>query len=229
MNLTPRLQTIAKHVPKNSICGDIGTDHAYIPIYLIENNICNKVIATDVNNGPIDIAKGQIKSTGLEKNIEVRLGDGLKPINPGEVNSIVIAGMGGILIRDILKNSPEITKDIKTFILQPMIAQRELREYLLKNNFIIKKEDLAQENQRIYEIIIAVHGNQSIEEDIYLDIGKDLIDHKHPLLHKLIHRKKDELNKIIKKCEDKKSLNAQKRLKECKDKLKRIEEVETWV
>src|SRR5690554_6508909 len=96
MNLSPRLQIIANHVPKDSICGDIGTDHAYVPIYLIQNNICNGIIATDINRGPLEIAKEQIEAAGYKDQIETRLGNGLKPIKPGEVDCVVIAGMGGL-------------------------------------------------------------------------------------------------------------------------------------
>lgn len=226
MNLTPRLRSIVNHVPQGTICGDIGTDHAYIPIYLIQNKICPKVIATDVRLGPLEIARKQIKLSGFEKQIEIRLGNGLKPLKLEEIETVVIAGMGGLLIRDILEDSEEITKEIKTFILQPMIAQRELREYLMKNNFKIVEEDLAKEDQRIYEIIIAVHGQQRIEKDIYLDIPKFLIENKHSLLIPFIKRKKNELLKIMKHCEGKHTSNAERKLQECKEKIKKIEEVE---
>jgi tRNA (adenine22-N1)-methyltransferase len=228
MKLTPRLQTIANHIPQNTICGDIGTDHAYIPIYIVENKISKKVIATDINKGPLAIANKQIKLAGLEKQIETRLGNGLQPIEPYEVETIVIAGMGGLLIKDILDTTKHITNSIKTFILQPMIAQRELREYLIYNNFKIINEDLAQENQRIYEIIIATKGKQNIEieKDIYLDIGKPLIENKHPLLSSLINFKRNELLKIIHQCEGKNSANAEDRIRECINKLNDLKEVE---
>lgn len=229
MNLTPRLQVVAKHVPKNTICGDIGTDHAYIPLYLIKNGICPKVIATDVNKGPINIAQEQINSAGYSKYIETRLGDGLQPIKPREINSVVIAGMGGLLIRNILEASPEVTRGIKTFILQPMVAQRELKEYLLKNNYTIIEEDLAQEDRRIYEIIIATHGKQDLEHPIFLDVGKSLIDKKHPLLKPLIHGKKAKLQKIVQQCEGKRTINAEERIKECLDKIQSLEEVGKWL
>ena len=94
MNLTQRLRTIARHVPKNSICGDIGTDHGYIPIYLVRNRICKKVIATDINEDPIKIAREQIKAAGLEGQIQTRLGDGLKPLSLIHIlkGNIVIGG-----------------------------------------------------------------------------------------------------------------------------------------
>ena len=229
MNLTPRLQVIAKHVPQNSICGDIGTDHAYIPLYLIKNGICKRVIATDINQGPINIAQEQINAAGYSRYIETRLGNGLEPIEPGEIDSVVIAGMGGLLIKNILEASPEVTKSIKTFILQPMVAQRELREYLLANNYAIIEEDLAKEDRRIYEIIIATHGKQDLEHPAFLDVGKSLIDKKHPLLKPLIDRKRAKIQKIIQQCEGKGTPNAEDRIKECLDKIKSLEEVGKWL
>ena len=225
MKLTPRLQTIANHIPKNTICGDIGTDHAYIPIYIVENKISGRVIATDINKGPLDIANKQIRLAALQDKIETRLGNGLEAIHPYEVETLVIAGMGGLLIKDILENSKTVTKSIKRFILQPMIAQRELREYLIDNNFKIINEDLVQEKQKIYEIIIAIHGKQETKKDIYLDIGEPLIRNRHPLLPSLIHLKKEELMKIIIKCQGKNSTNAEERIRECSKKIKDLEEV----
>lgn len=226
MNLSPRLQIIANHVPMDSICADIGTDHAHVPIYLIKNNICQKVIATDINTGPLEIAREQIKTTGYKDFIETRLGNGLEPLRPGEVDCVVIAGMGGLLIKEILESSLDVVKNIKTFILQPMIAQRELRQYLVNNNLAIVDEDLAQEEQRVYEILIVKHGKQRMEEDIYYEIPLPLIRKRHPLLRPLIDRKKYELKKIIDQCEGKKTRNAENRIVECMTKLRRIEEVE---
>lgn len=226
MNLSPRLQAIVNHVPKDTICADIGTDHAYIPIYLIKNKICSKIIASDIHEGPLEIAKSQIKLAGFEKQIETRLGNGLELIKAGEVDTVVIAGMGGLLIRDILENSKEVTRSIQTLILQPMIAQKELRKYLIEHNYTIVKEDLAKEDQRIYEIIIAGHGKQKVEEEIYLDIPKYLIEKRHPLLKSLLQRKKNELLKIIQHCAGKHTPSAEDKIKECKEKIIKFEEVE---
>ena len=196
MKLSPRLQTIANNVPRSNKCCDIGTDHGYVPIYLIKKNIVNMAIATDINGGPLKTAKKQIEWAGLEEKIQIRQGNGLEPIKPYEVDTTIIAGMGGLLIKDILDSSKKIAKSINSFVLQPMIAQAELRKYLIENQFMIIDEDLAQEKNRIYEIIIAKHGKQKVENDIYYDIGKPLIEKKHPLLPFLIKLKKNELVKL---------------------------------
>lgn len=226
MKLTPRLQSIANHIPKNTVCADIGTDHAYIPIYIVKNAISHKVIATDINKGPLARAKKQIQKEGLESQIETRLGNGLDVIGLFEVDTVIIAGMGGSLIKNILDANKERAKTIKTFILQPMIGQRELREYLIKNKFKTIKEDLVQENRRFYEIIIAEQGSQEIKKDIYLDISESLIESKHALLPSFIDLKKEELLKIIHQCEGEDSIYAEEKLKVCRDKLKDLKEVE---
>ena len=154
------------------------------------------------------------------------MGDGLKPLRPGEVDCVVIAGMGGLLIRDILKSSEKISRSIDTFILQPMMAQKDLRKYLIENKYTIVDEDLAQEDRRIYEIIIVKHGQQRIEDEIYLEIPFTLMQKRHPLLKALIETKKDKLKKIIKQCEGKKTVNAENKIEESKKKLLRLEEVE---
>lgn len=103
MQLTSRLEAIAKKVTYKATVADIGTDHAYIPIYLVENNITNTVYACDINQGPINIANKQIEKYGYTKEITTRLGPGLNPIVGMGVENIIIAGMGGILIKEIIE------------------------------------------------------------------------------------------------------------------------------
>ncbi len=103
MKLSNRLLEVANFVPKDSIVADIGTDHGYIPVFLVENNISNKVIATDISEKSLDKTVNYIKELNLRNNIEPRLGDGLETIKPCEVDTIIMAGMGGILIIEILE------------------------------------------------------------------------------------------------------------------------------
>jgi len=102
MKLSNRLQKMADFVPENSIVGDIGCDHGYIPIYLIENNISKKAIAIDISENSLEKTIEFVKTNNYEKDIDIRLGDGLDKILPFEIDTVVIGGMGGLLIRDIL-------------------------------------------------------------------------------------------------------------------------------
>ncbi|QXM05717.1 tRNA (adenine(22)-N(1))-methyltransferase [Crassaminicella indica] len=229
MKLTPRLLNIAKFVPKNSVLADVGTDHGYIPVYLMKNKITEKIIATDINEGPLLSAQKNIKLYGLDNYIETRLGNGLEAIQPGEVDTVIIAGMGGLLIRDILLNHPDVTKSIKRFILQPMVAQDELRRWLYANNFKIIDEKLVSEDHRIYEIIVVEHGKEVIEDEIYFEIGKKLIENKDPhleaFIYKHIKKQKDIINNLVGQKTDK----AKNKLKECKEKIEKFEEVLRWL
>ena len=147
--ITPRLEMILRHIC-GKICADVGTDHAYVPIKLSEAGI--KVIATDIMPGPLKIAAENVKKQGAD--VELRLGAGLSPIKKGEVDSVIIAGMGGEMIEKILSEDADKTDGV-TFILQPMNRQYELRTFLLNNGCYIVDEDLAQEGYKVYNLILA--------------------------------------------------------------------------
>src|SRR5699024_2997163 len=132
MRLSNRLKTIGKLVPQNSIVADIGTDHGYIPAYLIKNKISKKVIGTDISKESLDKIIQYVKNLNYENYIDSRLGNGLEVIKPYEVDTVIIAGMGGVLISDILDKDKEVTDSISNFILQPMIGAEELRKYLIE-------------------------------------------------------------------------------------------------
>lgn len=207
MKLSDRLMAIANFVPRNSIVADIGTDHGYIPVFLIENHISKKVIASDISKGSLDKIIEFVKTLRLEDKIDTRLGDGLEVIKPFEVDTVIVAGMGGLLIRDILDKNKEVTDSIVNFILQPMVAAKELREYLIDNNFEIIDEDLVKEDSKYYEIIYAKKGKSYVEKEIYYEISPKLIKKKHPLLKELIQFRLKELEKIE---EDIKNINTEK-------------------
>jgi len=158
MQLTPRLMKIASLVPKGSTLADIGTDHAYIPVYCVKNSICNRAIAMDVNDGPLKNARERVVVNGVSDRVELRLSDGLKELKNGEADTIVIAGMGGLLIQSILDSRRDVLTEGTQLILQPMLAQKELREYLYTHDMCVKNEYLAMEGDKIYNVIVAVVG-----------------------------------------------------------------------
>ncbi|MPW27018.1 SAM-dependent methyltransferase [Alkalibaculum sp. M08DMB] len=225
MQLTSRLETIAKQVANGVTIADIGTDHAFIPIYLVKNNITKNIYACDINIGPLDMAKRQIDKYGYSKDITTILGEGLEPIKGLNVQNIIIAGMGGLLIKDIIDNDIKIAKAAEKLILQPMSFQEDLRRYLVQNGFIIIHEDLAQEDRRIYQIIVAQKGKSDSYDEIDYHISPNLIKDKHPLLKKLIASKERELIKIISSCDREVTYNAIKKSNECKILLEKIKEV----
>ncbi len=172
-SLNPRLRKIASLVPVNNCTADIGTDHAYIPIVLTAGGIAGRAIASDIKKGPLMRADANIRKNGLADKIQVRLGSGLTTLSPGDAEVIIIAGMGGILISDILEDSREVTDSAKVLILQPMTAVPELREYLSCGGYEITAEYLEAEDEKLYNIIVArPQGKTSYtKKEIYLGRG----------------------------------------------------------
>ncbi|EOD01490.1 Putative tRNA-m1A22 methylase [Caldisalinibacter kiritimatiensis] len=225
MNLTPRLKAIASYVKEGSTVADIGTDHGYVPVFLIENKIASSAIAADVNEGPLNNAEAYIEEKELSDKIETRLGDGLKALKPNEVDTVIIAGMGGTLIANILKESKEVADKIDRFILQPMVASDELRKYLYNNNYKIVDEKLIREGKRIYEIICAEHGAEEVEDEIYYDIGEKLIEKNDELLKDFIEMKMNKLSNIIKNLENASSTQGKKKYEKLNRKYNQYKEL----
>ncbi len=198
MELKGRLKLIADKIPECDILTDVGTDHAYIPIHQIKYSKCVKAIASDIKKGPILSAKMNIKEAGYEKYIDTRIGYGLEAINEKEVDVIVIAGMGGILIKDILEKDLYKVRRAKALVLQPMNAIEITREWLYKNGFDILDEELCDEGEKIYNVLVVCwKGETKDTESIYYYIGKRLIEKRDPLLGKLLKKKIQLLKKAI--------------------------------
>ena len=225
MKLSKRLLAIGELVPKNSIVADIGTDHGYIPAYLIENNISKKVIGTDISKGSLDKIIKYIKDSGYEEKIDSRLGYGLEVIKPFEVDTVVIAGMGGVLINEILDKDKTITDSITNFILQPMLGVKELRIYLMENNFEIIKEELVKDEGKFYEIIFAKKGKGYIEEDIHFEIAEELIKENHPILKEFLHNKIFLAKRILNDLEGKESEKVKERYDELSNLIDQYKDV----
>lgn len=168
---------------------DIGTDHAYIPIYLVQSGKCSRVIATDVKKGPLHKAKLNIEKYHLSDSIELRLGNGIKPIGEGECDGFILAGMGGVVISEILDASPETVKKAKALVLQPVYTEACLREYLCRKGFRIDAEALVRDEGRLYVVLRVVYdGIIRQEEDLYYHIGRRLFERKDPLLKVYLER-----------------------------------------
>ena len=159
LELTPRLQAVARLVPPNAALADIGTDHAYLPAWLLGRGQVRSAIAADISKGPLDRAKLTAQQYDCTDRMEFRLCDGLAGIAPDEVDTIVIAGMGGETIAAILQAAPWVCNGRYTLILQPMSAQPDLRGWLWYNGFSIQKEELVREGDKLYNILVASYGD----------------------------------------------------------------------
>lgn len=159
IHLTPRLQVAADLVPLSQCIADIGTDHAYLPIYLCQAGKIKRAIASDIHTGPAERARIHVMAEGLGKVISVRVGSGLLPLEPGEAEGAVIAGMGGLMICRILDEGVRIASPLQWMVLQPQNHQYELRMWLADHGYVIAKERLVREGCQIYQILLVGHGN----------------------------------------------------------------------
>ena len=160
INLSVRMKMIVGLVPEGVTVADIGTDHGYVASYLVKEKKYKKAIATDVNEGPIKRAKKNIDALKLSDKIETRLGDGLDVLEDGEVDTVVIAGMGGMLICKMLSEAAEKLTKIDKLILQPQSDIEEVRRHVHKLGFKIERESICMEDGKFYIAIRAVHGEE---------------------------------------------------------------------
>ncbi|MDR3288209.1 MAG: class I SAM-dependent methyltransferase [Peptococcaceae bacterium] len=154
IRLEPRLQQVADYVPPGAKLGDIGTDHAYLPLYLVERGLIRKAVAVDVHPGPYQFAAAMVRERGFQELIDVRLGDGLRVVQPGEADVLSLAGMGGSTILAILLAGPEVLKAVSRLIVQPQGAEGKVREALSRLGWKLWDERLVEEEQRLYSVIV---------------------------------------------------------------------------
>ena len=159
MKINDRLKTIGDLVSANSFCLDVGCDHAFLDIYLVKKKKGIKAIASDDLDGPLKHARENIRKEGLEKEIEVRLGDGLDTYS-SEVDTVIISGMGGRNMIGIFKKNIKLLKEIDTIIVSPNNYQEDVKRFLCKNGFIIDDEIMVKEKKFIYQIIKFVKGKK---------------------------------------------------------------------
>ena len=196
--LSKRMQMVAGMVSKGNVTADIGCDHGFVSIYLIEQEICPRVIAMDVNEGPLLRAKEHIAQRGLESSIDVRLSDGIDKLQDGEVESIIIAGMGGRLVMKILSSHMDRVKHLKEIILQPQSELHFVRQFLSENNLHIVQEDMVEEAGKYYPCIKAVYseGKKEAYTDVENWYGPLLLNQKHPVLYDYLQKEKEMFEQI---------------------------------
>mgnify|MGYP001423311544 CR=1 FL=1 len=226
MELSKRLNWIIEKLDKVEVIMDIGTDHGYIPVYLVKNNIAKKVIASDINKEPLKKAKINASLDGVSDKIDLRLGGGLSPLKNREAQAVIIAGMGGNLIRDILKNDLNKVKNLDYLILQPAQNPEVLREYLYTNNYEILDEDICLDENMYYEIFKVKYKkvvNISME-DIFYEISITMLNKKLPLFKSYIESKIEKNIKIMDFIKDN-TEHAIARKDELKEKNEKLEKL----
>lgn len=195
--LSNRLEAVASFVPTGAVVADIGSDHAYLPCYLIHKGIINKAIAGEVVKGPFESAVEHVKNEGLKEQITVRLADGLKAIEDDDhVDTITIAGMGGPLIVSILEKDPSKLTNVTRLILQPNIHAKVIREWALHNGWAILDEVILEEDDKIYEVLVVQRGNMTLSEAELL-LGSHLVAERSEVFVKKWTREVENLNRIL--------------------------------
>ncbi|MGM0378564.1 MAG: tRNA (adenine(22)-N(1))-methyltransferase [Bacillota bacterium] len=223
--LSKRLKILASYIKKDDKVGDIGTDHGFIPIYLLKNNIIDYVIASDLNEDPLKNAKQEISKEGLLDNVDLRLGSGLNPYKLGEIDTAIIAGMGGKLIRQILKDNKNHLKHIDKLILQPMKGTYNLRKWLLENGYELKDEKLIKEKGIFYEIIYAKKDKVKPYDKKILEFGRNMLKKGDPVSLEYIDKKIDKFEQIVKNISNHGGSMSQDKKQEFIDKLDVYKEV----
>lgn len=194
--LSQRLETVASFVPTGAVVADIGSDHAYLPCYLVHQGVASRAIAGEVVKGPYESAERQVRTEGLTNKITVRLADGLAAVQPSDyVDTVTIAGMGGPLIVSILEKHPESLQTVTRLILQPNIHAKVIREWALRNGWALTDEVILEEDGKIYEVLVLQRGPMTLTEQEIL-FGKFLPMRKSDVFVKKWQREYDNWKRV---------------------------------
>lgn len=199
MELSKRLKAVAESVTRGNVVADVGCDHAYISIYLIEKEISPYVLAMDVNKGPLKRAAENIKKYQYEEKIETRLSNGLHRLEAGEADTILLAGMGGVLMTEILEAGRDAVASAKELVLQPQSEIPSVRKYLHSIGYEIVSEKMLTEDEKYYVMIKASNKQSTTpydREEYYL-CGKLLLEEKNMILKEYLLREKEQKEKVV--------------------------------
>lgn len=196
-SLSQRLQAVANYVPAGSRLLDVGSDHAYLPLYLLEQGKITYAIAGEVVQGPYQSALANAQASPFSHLLDVRLADGLAAVEPNDgIDTITICGMGGRLIAEILDKGKARLSSVQRLVLQPNNREDDLRLWLSQNGYMIMAEDIVEDKDKIYELILAVPGHQALSA---LDIrfGPILRQSQSPIFVSKWQRERDKLEEAL--------------------------------
>lgn len=230
VQLSKRLRKVATYVKPGAKLADIGSDHAYLPVYLVRNEIISTAIAGEVNKGPLLSAQNQINKNGLENSVKAKLGNGLAVLEDEDVDTVTIAGMGGPLIAQILEEGKGRLTNVKRLILQPNIAAEKVRRFLFHHQWELKDESILEEDGHIYEVLMAERGDptvpygKDIEKEFWL--GPYLLREKSTVFLEKWQQELQQLLKIQKQLEGASATEElQRKTGDVKLKIKWLQEV----
>jgi tRNA (adenine22-N1)-methyltransferase len=228
-HLSKRLEKVAEYVLEEGTVADIGSDHAYLPVYLVGNGLCEYGIAGELNEGPYASAIEKIRANDLEGRVEARQGDGLSVLEGRKADTVVIAGMGGPLIVSILKKGQKYLPDVKRLVLQPNVAADQVRYWLKSNGWSLIDEAIVMEDGHVYEILAADRSGvdpyeaDKIRKQLWL--GPYLMEKRPEAFHVKWEREYDQLKRIYSQLQLARQKQARHREEELQQKMKWLEEV----
>ncbi len=227
IELSKRLQAVADLVSPGMRLADIGTDHAYIPIYLMENKKIPQAIAMDINKGPLERAEEHIKAHGLEHQIQTRLSDGMAKLQAGEADCAVIAGMGGALMIKILEEGRETAFQLQELVLQPQSELKKFRIYLLENGYRVLAEDMVYEDGKYYPMMKVKPGEMTGEswKPEELEYGKYLLDTAHPVLKQFLEREIQICHGVLESLAKQDTERAKERRREMEEQIQHVQHI----
>lgn len=220
-----RLEEIIKFVEKNSIVADIGTDHGIVPYELVKSAKAKKVIASDISEKSLDKLREKLDYLDEPEKIVLNVSDGLDNLNEYQVDTIIISGMGGNLIVDILNKNLDIAKSANCLILGANNSLALLRRFLHENSFEIIEEVDLFENDKYYQIIKAKVGKQLFVSEYEYEFGKYLIDNKSEYLKKYINQQIKNKNNILSNLSDKNSDSVKSAIENINVEVNELEKV----
>lgn len=221
MNISERLKLVASMISDTESVADIGTDHGYIPIYMVLERGFRRTFAMDVNEGPLLRARDNIEKYGVSEYVETRLSDGLAGLLEGEAESIVIAGMGGILIKRILSDGMKTAKTAKELILSPHSDIPLLRAFLKDNDFTIVDENIIFDENKYYFIFKAVNGKMEFEDELDSVYGHILFEKQLPVFRKYLMKELEKREEILEKMKNSSNTDRKNELKQEIELIKR--------
>ena len=229
MELSKRLEAVANLVTPGMRLADVGTDHGYIPIYLVEQGVIPSAIAMDINEGPLMRADEHIREHGLEDKIRTRLSDGLCNLENEEADCMIAAGMGGGLVIRILSDSHDTVLSLKELILQPQSEIASVRKYLEEQRYRIVEEDMVLEDGKYYPMMKAVKRKEEEAEAPYseeeFEYGRILLRHSHPVLEQFLKREIKILRGIYETLKNQNSERAKERMTEIVNRIEWTENI----
>jgi len=224
-HLSERLMRVASYVNKGAVVADIGSDHAYLPCYLIHHKLATKAIAGEVAKGPFESAQSHVDEEQLHDQITVRLANGLKAIElEDHVDTVTIAGMGGPLIAMILDQDKERLSTVSRLILQPNVYAKAIRDWAELNGWKLIAEDILQEDDKIYEILVLEKGKMALSPSQKL-LGPFLMDSQNDVFTIKWKKESAEWNRILEAIRFAElSIEVQMKKDEVQEKLKIVKE-----